>query len=84
MARQYGEAIDSFKRISAPDSTHHSFLAASYAQLGDDATAKAHTEAVLKQKPGFTVSGYLATLHYNRESDRDHHREGLLKAGLPE
>ena len=84
MARQYGEAIDSFKRISVPDSTHHSFLAASYAQLGDGAAAKANTEAVLKQEPGFTVSGYLATLHYNRESDRDHHREGLLKAGLPE
>lgn len=84
MARQYSDAIDAFKRISVPDSTHHSFLAASCAQLGDDTVAATHVAAVLKQDPAFTVSDYLATLHYNRESDRDHHREGLLKAGLPE
>ncbi len=84
MARQYSEATDSFKRISVPDSTHHSFFAVSYAQLGDNAAAKTHSEVVLKQEPGFTVSNYLATLHYNRESDLEHHREGLLKAGLPQ
>jgi adenylate cyclase len=83
MARQYNEAINAIKRISVPDSTHHSFLAASFAQLGDDAAAATYVAAVLKQDPAFTVSGYLATLHYNRESDLDHHREGLSKAGLP-
>ncbi|MFP6741970.1 MAG: adenylate/guanylate cyclase domain-containing protein [Alphaproteobacteria bacterium] len=83
MARQYSEAISDFKRISVPDSTHHSFLAASYAQLGDEAAAKAHSDAVLKQDPDFTVSSYLAMLHYNLDSDRDNHGEGLLKAGLP-
>ena len=41
------------------------------------------SEAVLKQDSAFTVEGYLDTLHYKRESDLDHHREGLLKAGLP-
>jgi adenylate cyclase len=84
MTRQYAEAIEAFKHITAPDQSHHSFLAASCAQLDDGAAAKAHTDAVLKQQPDFTVSGYLATLHYNRKSDLDHHREGLLKAGLPE
>jgi hypothetical protein len=38
---------------------------------------------VLKQAPEFSVESYLQTLHYKRESDREHHREGLLKAGLP-
>ena len=83
MARQYAEAVEAFKRITAPDHTHHSFLAASYAQMDDEAAAKEHAGAVLKQDPEFTVGGYLETLHYNRESDLDHHREGLLKAGLP-
>ena len=52
--------------------------------MADEAAAKEYAEEVLKQVPAFTVGGYLATLHYNRESDLDHHREGLLKAGLPE
>src|SRR5258706_11303479 len=34
VARRYAEAIDAFKRITAPDQFHHSFLAASHAQLG--------------------------------------------------
>ena len=84
MTRQYAEAVAAFKRISAPDHTVNSFLAASCAQMDDEAAAKSHAGAVLKQEPEFTVGGYLATLHYNRESDLDHHREGLLKAGLPE
>ncbi len=45
--------------------------------------AKAHAREVLKRKPAFTVENYLGTLHDKQESDRDHHREGLLKAGLP-
>ena len=56
MARQYSEAISDFKRISVPDSTHHSFLAASHAQLGDEAAAKAHSDAVLKQDPDISPS----------------------------
>ena len=35
------------------------------------------------RQPDFSVDAYLATLHYKRESDRAHHRDGLLKAGLP-
>ena len=83
VARQYAEAVDAFKRITAPDHTHHSFLAASYAQMDEEAAATEYAGAVLRQDPEFTVSGYLETLHYNCESDLDHHREGLLKAGLP-
>ena len=83
VARQYPEAIDAFKHLSAPDHTHHAFLAACAAQEGDEAAAKIHADEVLKQEPGFTVSGYLSTLHYKHESDREHHQDGLVKAGLP-
>lgn len=82
-ARSYADAVKSFSRISAPDHTHHAFLAASNAQMGDGRAAAAHAAEVLRREPAFTVDAYLATLHYKRDSDRDHHRDGLIKAGLP-
>lgn len=81
-ARHYGEAAEAFARISRPDHAHHAFLAAAFAQMGDLTAARAHAQEVVKREPDFAVEGYLATLHYKRESDREHHREGLLKAGL--
>jgi len=83
VARRYGEAIAAFKRITLPDHLHHAFLAACHAHSGDDGAAKEEARAVLKREPTFTVAGYLATLHYKRDADLAHHREGLLKAGLP-
>ena len=82
MARHYAEAIDAYKHIAAPDHTVNAFLAAACAQIDDDAAARSRADAVLKQEPNFAVDGYLETLHYQRDSDREHHREGLLKAGL--
>ena len=82
VARRYAEAVEAFGRITRPDHTHHAFLAAACAQLGDDAAARAHAAEVLRLQPEFSVDAYLATLHYKRESDRAHHRDGLLKAGL--
>jgi hypothetical protein len=38
---------------------------------------------VLIKEPAFTVGTYLGTLHYKQQADRQHHREALLKAGLP-
>ena len=83
VAQRYAEALEAFARISRPDHTHHAFMAAACAQMGDDAAAAAHAEEVLSRQPEFAVDAYLATLHYKRENDRAHHREGLLKAGLP-
>lgn len=82
VARRYAEAIEAFKHISEPDHTHHACLAASYAQMGDDGTAQIHAREVRKREPEFSVESYLATLHYKHDGDREHHREGLLKAGL--
>ena len=84
VARQYDKAIEAFKRITAPDQFHQAFLAACYAQLGDEASASRHAKEVLALNPGFTWNGTLApTLHYKHERDLAHHREGVLKAGLP-
>jgi adenylate cyclase len=83
VARCYAEAIASFGHISAPDQFHHAFLAAAHANLLDGAAAKRHAAEVLKRDPGFTVEAYLQTLHYRREEDLAHHRDALVKAGLP-
>jgi adenylate cyclase len=58
-------------------------MAAAFAQMGDATAATAHAEQVVRRAPGFSVQGYLDTLHYKRADDREHHRDGLLKAGLP-
>jgi adenylate cyclase len=83
VARRYAEAIESFRRISHPDQFHHAFLAASSAMLGDEVEAAAHVRSVLAADPVFSREAYLRTLHYQLESDREHHRQALLKASLP-
>ncbi len=84
IARRYQEALEAFKHITEPDHTHHAFLAACNAYLGNEASAKEHVREVLLREPGFSVNSYIGTLrHYKRQSDREHHQEGLLKAGLP-
>ncbi|MCA0273309.1 MAG: adenylate/guanylate cyclase domain-containing protein [Proteobacteria bacterium] len=81
-ARQYHEAIGAFMHLSAPDYSHHAFLAAAYAWLGDGTAAAAHAARVGALAPGFTTSGFLDTLHYVRAEDIAHLREGLTHAGL--
>jgi adenylate cyclase len=82
VARRYAEAIEAFARLSRPDHTHHAFMAAACAHMGDAEMARARAREVISRQPAFAVDAYLATLHYKHESDRAHHREGLLKAGL--
>ncbi len=83
VARRYGEATAAFRRISRPDKFHHAFLAACAAMQGEEAAAETHAKNVLAADPDFSVAAYLETLHYRLESDLAHHREALLKAGLP-
>src|SRR5215216_6225819 len=82
-AEKYPEAAQAFARITRPDHTHHAFLAATFAQMGDAVAAAAHAAEVLKREPKFSVAVYLTTQHYKREGDRQRHEAGLLSAGLP-
>jgi adenylate cyclase len=83
-ARAYANAIESLSRIARPDSSHHALLAASSAQLGNKTAATAHAREVVTLDPRFAINKYLTTLHYKQTADREHCREGLIKAGLPE
>jgi adenylate cyclase len=80
---KFAEAAEAFARITRPDHTHHAFLAAIFAQMGNSVAAAAHAAEVVKLEPAFSVAGYLATQHYKQEADRSRHEAGLLKAGLP-
>lgn len=82
-AKRYAEAVEAYSHIAKPDHTHHAFLAAALAWMGDATAAGTHAQAVLRTNPDFTAEGFLATLHYKRDEDRSHCRDGLLKAGLP-
>ena len=82
-AEKYAEAAEAFSRLTRPDHTHHAFLAATFAQMGNSVAAAAHAAEVLKREPQFSVAAYLGTQHYKHESDRRRHENGLLKAGLP-
>jgi adenylate cyclase len=83
-ARQYPETVQALSRLMRPDHTHHAFLAAALAQLGDKTAAAAHAQEVVRDVPAFSNQRFLSTLHYLLDSDSDHLHEGLLKAGLPE
>jgi adenylate cyclase len=82
-AEKYAEAAEAFSRITRPDHTHHAFLAATFAQMGNSVAAAAHASEVLKREPQFSVAAHLATQHYKHDADRRRHEAGLLKANLP-
>lgn len=83
-ARRYAEALDALHRVAAPDHFNIALMAACHAQLGDPAAAEAQAREVLKRKADFSISrDYLPTLHYKQPADLAHHRDALLKAGLP-
>ena len=84
VARRYPEALTAVQKISVPDYSHHAFLAAASAQTSDEASARAHAAQVLALEPTFSIANYLEMMHYANGGDRSHHREALVKAGLPE
>ena len=82
-AEKYAEAAEAFSRITRPDQTHHAFLAAIFAQMGNTVAAGAHAAEVLKREPAFSVANHLSTQHYKRDVDRQRFETGLRGAGLP-
>jgi len=83
VGRHYADAVDALKRVTTPDSQVHALLVACYAQMGEETAMREHARQVLAQEPDFTVSSYIAMMHYAHQSDLDHHREALAKSGLP-
>jgi adenylate cyclase len=84
--RRYEEAARALHRVSAdPRYWSRARLAACYAQLGRTREAEAQVAALLRQKPDFSIEDFFRRdVLLEREEDREHLREGLIKAGLPE
>jgi adenylate cyclase len=55
-AEKYAKAAEAFSRITRPDHTHHAFLAATFARMGNAVAATAHAAEVLKREPQFSVA----------------------------
>lgn len=81
--KRYQQALDAYQRIPSPRIGHLADMAACCAQLGKADEAKAHLAAVLRLDPEFTTTEYVARLLYCVDADREHHTQGLLKAGFP-
>jgi Flp pilus assembly protein TadD len=81
---RYADAAETFRRLPNPGRWSRTRLAACYSQLGDEGKAKALRDAVLQVRPDFSVSTFLARdVLLERAEDREHLREGLIKAGFP-
>ena len=82
VGRQYAQAIQAFMHMTNLDTVQHGFLAASYAWLGDKTAAGAHVARLRELDAALDLDRFLATMHFAREQDLQHLREGLQKAGL--
>ena len=82
-ARNYREAAEAYASVAEPQVGVLAGLAAARAQLGDRAGAQAAAQSLLKLAPDFSTQLLVGMRPFKRDGDRDHFREGLLKAGLP-
>ena len=84
IAERYDEAITAFEQVRNLRYGHHAELAACYAQMGKDTEARLHASEVVRLKPDFSVTEHVKSMPFKRDEDREHHTNGLCKAGLPE
>lgn len=81
VGRQYGQAIEAFMHMTNLEVLQHGFLAASYAWLGDKTAAGAHIVRMRDLNSTLDLEQFLATMHFAREQDLQHLRDGLRSAG---
>jgi adenylate cyclase len=84
LLRRYDDAITALRRGRPLGPMAYRWLAASFAQLGREADAKAAAEEYLKLTPDFSLARHLEMMHFQHSDDREHYADGLRKAGLPD
>ena len=72
------------KAPSEPQLFSQAYLAAAYAQLGEDAAMSGAAAEVMRLRPDFSVAAFVFTEPYKVAADREHLADSLRKAGLPE
>ncbi|HXV26357.1 MAG TPA: adenylate/guanylate cyclase domain-containing protein [Alphaproteobacteria bacterium] len=83
-AGRYGEAVEALHRISTLDVNQRALMVAAQAQLGDERAARTHAASLLECDRNFGICAHIASLYFKQADDREHLREALRKAGLPE
>jgi adenylate cyclase len=87
---RYDEAVTACEKAATENNwwINLVYLCAAYAQHGDATKAATAKDALLKQKPGYTISWYRNTYQASPPSFFElverHLAAGLLKAGIPE
>jgi len=82
--RRYAEAVQALKLLPDRWEWASARLAACYAHLGQAKEAQAQALLVTRLRPDFSTAEFLRnSILLEHEEDREHLRDGLLKAGLP-
>ena len=82
--RRYEDAVVAYKQVRTARYQHHAEMAACSAALGNDYEAAKQMAETLRLNPDFSAEKYIASLSYKNAADREHLRDGLHKAGLPD
>ncbi len=83
-AHRYEEAIAALRTVKNLNLETRRYLAASYAQLGQEAEAQAVAAEILEAEPEFSSAYRARQRGYKIQADEDHYFDGLSKAGLPD
>jgi adenylate cyclase len=87
MLGQYHEALHWLRDAIGRTPNHqygHAWLAATYAQLGQLANARAEAAEVSRINPKYSIKTHERTAVFKRAEDTENLVDGLRKAGLPE
>jgi adenylate cyclase len=81
---RYEDAIEAFKQVRVVRYQHSAELAACCAATGNDHEAAKQKAETIRLNPEFSTDKYVASLSYKNAGDREHLRDTLHRAGLPE
>jgi adenylate cyclase len=84
VARRYAEAVEALHHLPQPDPSQQALLAAAHVELGNEGAARKHAGELLRRDSNFHLRSYMAGQYFLKDEDRQHYREALLKAGIPE
>ena len=70
--------------MPAPQVPQRAHLASCYGWMGARDEARAEAAKIIELTPEFSAAEHVSGLPYKNETDREHHRVGLVKAGLPD
>jgi adenylate cyclase len=83
-ARRYPEAVHALTRITAPQLSHHAYLAACYAEMDAAQELQGRRAKIIELEPDFSARGHAEGQAFKQAADEKHLRDALIKAGLPE